>query len=100
MHNNFSATERFIKYLAESSFDKNSKSKILEYKDLANFVESNDTLDFLHPILPQKITVKKFREIMAKEKIKSLSDSDTTSEGKLFIDVFKHKKLFHPSYFR
>ncbi len=53
------ATEMFIRMMAESSHD--GSKKCLEYKNLASFVEKKDNLDFLVPILPQKITVRKYR---------------------------------------
>ncbi|KFB51700.1 AGAP007481-PA-like protein [Anopheles sinensis] len=69
------AAEMFIEHMAKGSHKAGSKS--LDYKDLADYVQKNDNLEFLQQILPVKITVKQYRELMAK---KRNPDSDSESE--------------------
>ncbi|XP_058121641.1 chromatin accessibility complex protein 1 [Anopheles ziemanni] len=69
------SAEMFIEHMAKGSHKAGSKS--LDYKDLAEYVQKNDNLEFLQQILPVKITVKQYRELMAK---KRNPDSDTESE--------------------
>lgn len=49
--------------------------KTVEYKQLADYVQNEEKMEFLHQILPKKITVKEFRTIM-----ESLPDPDDSSE--------------------
>lgn len=55
----------------------------MNYEDLASFVQHNSKLEFLHEILPEKITVKQFREILARgdqsDSDNNTSDSDEDS---------------------
>lgn len=70
----------FIQFLTKESLkccDKNSK--MVEYNQLAEHVQSDDKMEFLRTILPKKITVKEFRQIMEREKNITSSD-DTSSE--------------------
>lgn len=46
----------------------------MNYNDLSRFVQDEDHLEFLHQIVPKKITVKQFREILERG-----SDSETES---------------------
>lgn len=69
------AAEMFIEHMAKGSHK--AGSKLLDYKDLAEYVQKNDNLEFLQQILPVKITVKQYRELMAK---KRNPDSDSESE--------------------
>ncbi|XP_075218441.1 chromatin accessibility complex protein 1-like isoform X2 [Lycorma delicatula] len=57
------ATELFVKYLAKEVIKNNSSRKKIEYKDVAEFVQSSRKLSFLHECIPQKIT---FREAQAR----------------------------------
>lgn len=67
----------FIQLLSKESFKLcGQNTKQLEYKQLAESVQNNDKLEFLHQILPKKITVKEFRKIM-----ESLPDPDKSSES-------------------
>ncbi|XP_075218440.1 chromatin accessibility complex protein 1-like isoform X1 [Lycorma delicatula] len=45
------ATELFVKYLAKEVIKNNSSRKKIEYKDVAEFVQSSRKLSFLH-VLP------------------------------------------------
>lgn len=49
--------------------------KMVEYKQLADYVQNEEKMEFLHQILPKKITVKEFRTIM-----ENLPDPDDSSE--------------------
>uniref|UniRef100_A0A182QI48 Transcription factor CBF/NF-Y/archaeal histone domain-containing protein n=1 Tax=Anopheles farauti TaxID=69004 RepID=A0A182QI48_9DIPT len=69
------AAEMFIEHMAKGAYQKGSKT--LEYKDLARFVESEDNLEFLQQILPNKITVKEYKAMMEK---KPDTDDDTETE--------------------
>uniref|UniRef100_A0AAG5D684 Transcription factor CBF/NF-Y/archaeal histone domain-containing protein n=1 Tax=Anopheles atroparvus TaxID=41427 RepID=A0AAG5D684_ANOAO len=69
------AAEMFIEHMAKGAHRAGSKS--LEYKDLAEYVEKDDNLEFLQQILPKKITVKEYKKLMAKKKD---PDVDTESE--------------------
>ncbi|XP_045775923.1 chromatin accessibility complex 16kD protein [Maniola jurtina] len=71
-------TELFVIDLAKRAF-KNSKNNLLEYKHIAEIVQEDDTLDFLREIMPRKITVKQFKDLMAKKASKG-NESDESSE--------------------
>ncbi|XP_026738623.1 chromatin accessibility complex protein 1 [Trichoplusia ni] len=71
-------TELFVTDLAKRAF-KNSKNSLLEYKHIAEVVQEDDTLDFLREIMPRKITVRQFKEMMAKKAAKG-GKSDESSE--------------------
>lgn len=51
-----------------------AKAKAVEYKQLAEYVQGQKKLEFLHQILPKKITVKEFRKI-----VENLPDPDDSS---------------------
>lgn len=52
----------------------------MTYNDLSDFVQDEDKLDFLHQIVPKKITVKEFREILERGSSDSESDSEASSD--------------------
>lgn len=54
--------------------------KTVDYMHLAEFVQGQTRLEFLHQIVPKKITVRQFREIMAKKK-KNASDESSSSDS-------------------
>jgi hypothetical protein len=75
------ATEMFVRYLTKEVYEIDTKA--LSYKNLAKFVQDEEKLDFLHQIVPHKITVrdykKKLAEALEKEKkLQEDSDSDIT----------------------
>ncbi|CAH3952474.1 chromatin accessibility complex 16kD protein [Pieris brassicae] len=72
-------TELFVIDLAKRAF-KNSSNNVLEYKHIADVVQEDDSLDFLREIIPRKITVKQFKEMMARKAAKANSD-DSTEES-------------------
>ncbi|KAJ8736046.1 hypothetical protein PYW08_006702 [Mythimna loreyi] len=71
-------TELFVTDLAKRAF-KNSKNSLLEYKHIAEVVQEDDTLDFLREIMPRKITVRQYKDMMAKKAAKA-GRSDESSE--------------------
>ncbi|XP_017887833.1 chromatin accessibility complex protein 1 [Ceratina calcarata] len=78
------ATELFIHYLTEEAHLQGNKGNSLDYKHLAEVVQNNDILEFLREIMPRKITVRQFKEMMAAKSSNSSSessDSDSDSES-------------------
>uniref|UniRef100_A0A182LTV7 Transcription factor CBF/NF-Y/archaeal histone domain-containing protein n=2 Tax=Anopheles culicifacies TaxID=139723 RepID=A0A182LTV7_9DIPT len=69
------SAEMFIEHMAKGAHRQGKKS--LEYKDLAQYVENDEKLEFLLQILPKKITVKEYKTMMEK---KPGTDEDTDSE--------------------
>lgn len=53
-----------------------TKAKAVEYKQLAEYVQGQNKLEFLHQILPKKITVKEFRKI-----VQNLPDPDSSADS-------------------
>lgn len=71
----------FIQLLTKESLKGCEKStKIVEYNQLAEYVQSDDNMEFLRTILPKKITVKEFRQIMERKKKSTNSSDETSSE--------------------
>uniref|UniRef100_A0A1B6LUM2 Chromatin accessibility complex protein 1 n=1 Tax=Graphocephala atropunctata TaxID=36148 RepID=A0A1B6LUM2_9HEMI len=70
------ATELFIQYLARESY-KLCETKELDYKQLAEVVQTSDNMMFLREILPRKITVKEYKSIMEKKKENKDEDEDS-----------------------
>lgn len=64
----------FISYLAHQTYTKNGSKNEITYNDLSRFVQNEEKLEFLHQMVPKKITVKEFRDILAQE-----TDSDSNS---------------------
>lgn len=60
---------------------KNCQSNHLEYKHIAEVVQEDDTLDFLREIMPRKITVRQFKELMAKKNAKRRNSDDSTESS-------------------
>ncbi|XP_054268760.1 chromatin accessibility complex protein 1 [Macrosteles quadrilineatus] len=57
------ATELFIQHLSQNAFEKNS-SNTLDYKQLAEIVQTSENMTFLREIMPRKITVREYRKLM------------------------------------
>lgn len=66
--------------MAKRAF-KTSKSSHLEYKHIAEVVQQDDTLDFLREIMPRKITVKQYKELMVKKAAKPSQSGDSSEES-------------------
>ncbi|EZA50078.1 Chromatin accessibility complex protein [Ooceraea biroi] len=75
------ATEHFIHYLTEEAHTRSNKGSSLDYKHLAEVVQTNDTLEFLREIMPRKITVRQFKEMMAAKNASHSSSSDSSSDS-------------------
>ncbi|KAL6255041.1 chromatin accessibility complex protein 1-like [Pogonomyrmex barbatus] len=75
------ATELFIHYLTEEAHMQSNKGSSLDYKHLAEVVQTNDTLEFLREIMPRKITVRQFKEMMAAKEASHSSSSSSSSES-------------------
>lgn len=73
----FFLQELFISYLTVQTHKHNAHKKDLNYNDLSKFVQDEEKLEFLHQIVPKKITVKEFREIL--ERGSDSSDSQSSS---------------------
>lgn len=76
--------ELFIAFLTQQTYKKNGNKKELNYNDLSSFVQKEEKLEFLHQIVPKKITVKEFREIL--ERGSDSSDSDVDSSESESVD--------------
>lgn len=67
--------EMFIHELTKECYKLcDAKAKAVEYKQLAEYVQGQNKLEFLHQILPKKITVREFRKI-----VENLPDPDDSS---------------------
>ncbi|XP_012285333.1 chromatin accessibility complex protein 1 [Orussus abietinus] len=75
------ATELFIHHLAEEAYLQTNKGSSLEYKHLAEIVQTNETLEFLKQIMPRKITVKQFKEMMEAKNAEGSSNSSESSDS-------------------
>ncbi|KAK0097562.1 hypothetical protein PV326_001069 [Microctonus aethiopoides] len=75
------ATEMFIHYLTEEAHKQSRKASSLEYKNLAEVVQTNETLEFLKEIMPRKITVRQFKELMAEKEAAARSSSSDSSDS-------------------
>ncbi|XP_026319983.1 chromatin accessibility complex protein 1 [Hyposmocoma kahamanoa] len=72
-------TELFVTDLAKRAH-KNVRGNLLEYKHIAEVVQEDDTLDFLREIMPRKITVRQYKEMMAKKNARGDQSDDESSE--------------------
>lgn len=77
------AAELFIRHLAKEVHDMDKRC--LTYQNLAKYVQNDEKLDFLHAVVPNKITVREYRKILAQEKVRSSdvasASDDSTSES-------------------
>lgn len=73
-----SAAELFIKYITKEVYDMNRK--VLSYQNLSKFIHDDSKLDFLHEIVPKKITVREFKKILAEEMQRSNADDNSGSD--------------------
>lgn len=71
--------ELFVTDLAKRAH-KNVRGNLLEYKHIAEVVQEDDTLDFLREIMPRKITVRQYIEMMAKKNARGDQSDDDSSE--------------------
>ncbi|XP_034247578.1 chromatin accessibility complex protein 1-like [Thrips palmi] len=73
------ATELFIQNLAREALKNGDTSKV-DYSDVAKVVQSKGNLFFLREIIPKKITVREYKEIMKKEGITDIISSSESSD--------------------
>lgn len=78
--------ELFIAFLTQQTYKKNGNRKDLNYNDLSSFVQKEEKLEFLHQIVPKKITVKEFREILERGSDSSDSDVDSSESESVGSD--------------
>lgn len=67
------AAEMFVQDVTKRATKQSKKANLLEYKDLAEVVAEDEKLEFLGSIIPKKITVKRYRELM--------DEDDSSSDG-------------------
>jgi len=58
------ATELFIQMLAKNAHKSGKQKKNIDYADLANMIQNKTTLEFLHEIIPRKLTVRECYQLM------------------------------------
>merc|ERR1719394_2214095 len=64
LHLTGKATELFIQALAKFSYQQSDNKSCLNYRDLAEIVNSEDTLQFLHDIVPRKVKAKDYLKML------------------------------------
>lgn len=67
--------------LATEARKDSTDKKQIDYKNLANVAHKNEHLEFLQEIVPKKITVKQYREMMARKKGMNGSEKTSKSES-------------------
>nr|XP_029709857.1 chromatin accessibility complex protein 1-like [Aedes albopictus] len=72
------AAEMFIEFISKNAYKKGTQ--LLNYKHLATYVASEESLEFLVQVLPKKITVAQYKKIMEQKKSKGSDDEDSSSE--------------------
>jgi chromatin accessibility complex protein 1 len=74
------ATEHFIQWMAKEVYEEDTKA--LSYQSLSKHIQADERLDFLRQIVPNKITVREYRKILAEEDEKVFdSGSDVSSSS-------------------
>lgn len=71
------ATELFIRHLSKEAYELDKRC--LTYQNLAKYIQSENKLDFLHDVVPNKITVREYKKMLSEEIVRS-PDGDTGSE--------------------
>lgn len=66
--------------LTTEAYEDTTDKKKIEYKNLANVAHKYEHLEFLREIVPKKITVKQYRELMAKKQ-QNINGSSNTSKS-------------------
>lgn len=70
------AAELFVKQIAKDAYDLDSRG-VLSYKNLASCIQNDEKLDFLHAVVPHKITVKAYKKILAEEKVPTVDSEES-----------------------
>ncbi|KAF5287872.1 hypothetical protein FQA39_LY15648 [Lamprigera yunnana] len=73
------AAELFVKLLVKEAHMDAKKNKLLEYKNIANIVNDYDQYEFLREMIPHKITMEKYYQII-NENPKQDSDVEEANE--------------------
>ncbi|KAF2883368.1 hypothetical protein ILUMI_22813 [Ignelater luminosus] len=73
------AAELFIKKLANQAYKETKRAKKLEYKNIANVVNSDHCYEFLREIIPRKITVREYLKLMKEQGVDIGSDYSVSS---------------------
>lgn len=75
--------ELFIKELALAGYAdlKNSSSSKLNYNNLVNVVHKDSRYSFLEYMIPKKITVREYKEMMRKKEKGTSSESGSTDDS-------------------
>lgn len=69
----------FIQYLSKTSC-KIGNGSLLDYNCLSSAVNADKRLEFLYSILPKKITIKEYKEIIANNSDSENFDSDASED--------------------
>lgn len=80
------ATELFIKMIAREGYKFATPAKRLQYNDIVQVVASHQRFEFLEMIIPKKITVHEYKELMKKKssgenQSSSSEETDTTDDS-------------------
>ncbi|KAK9731825.1 Histone-like transcription factor (CBF/NF-Y) and archaeal histone [Popillia japonica] len=60
------ATEMFIKLLVKEGYRNTNCAKKLTYNNLVNVIHNTSRFEFLEIVIPKKITVRQYKELIAK----------------------------------
>jgi chromatin accessibility complex protein 1 len=81
------ATELFIKYMVQESYKGSGNAKTLEYKHVAELVQSREELAFLREIVPRKCTLREIEESLRLRGVnKCPGVSSSSSDLSLYSD--------------
>ncbi|KAJ1194437.1 hypothetical protein NDU88_003726 [Pleurodeles waltl] len=81
------ATELFVRYLASYSYKNGTgkQKKELTYDDLSNTAEESDVFQFLADILPKKISVAEYLQLLKKEE-EGVDNEERVTELEIDVD--------------
>lgn len=74
------ATELFIQYLTQEAFRISGHHK-MDYKHIAEIVQTREEMEFLREIMPRKITYKQYKELMTVIETKGLNGKHSSSDS-------------------
>ncbi|GJQ77407.1 hypothetical protein Trydic_g20806 [Trypoxylus dichotomus] len=79
------ATEMFIKLLVKEGYRNTNSAKKLNYNNLVNVIHNKSRYEFLEIVIPKKITVRQYKELMTKgenhQQDKESSDEHSNSDN-------------------
>lgn len=73
------ATELFIRHLAKEVYEMDKRC--LSYQNLSKYIQKDDRLDFLHDVVPEKITVREYKKILSEEKERNVDDVSNSEDS-------------------